>query len=198
MNREGKNKIESIEKIDGYNYLNAFVINYRDKAGNPKKWEMVSRGDENRLKDEHENQRVYTDAVSIFAHSKDRKKVILIKEFRIIAGKYVYTLPAGVVDPNEDPNNTAIREFKEETGLDIDIYKVTKPRFTSVGLSNERVSTAYGIFSGEISDEFLEAEEDITAFEVDVELAKDLMKNAEMTERTYVMLKEFFKLPDSL
>ncbi len=198
MSSTTKIKIESIEELDGYKYLNAFVINYRDKAGNPKKWEVVSRDGIDRLIDEHENQSVYTDAVSIFAHNKTRDKVILIKEFRIIAGKYVYTLPAGVIDKGESAEVSAVREFKEETGLDVDIYKITKPRFTSIGLSNERVSTAYGIFSGTISDKYLQSEEDITAFEIDVNEARNLMMNAEITERTYVMLKEFFHLPDDL
>ncbi len=196
MQDKSKVKILDVSKIDGLKYLKSFLINYQDKTGNNKKWEMVSRGNYERLLDEQNNKTEYIDGMSIFAHNPEKTKVILIKEFRIIPAKYVYSLPSGVSDAGESKEQTATREFKEETGLDVEIYKYTKPRFTSVGLTNEKVATAYGIYSGTISNKYLTSEEDITAFEVDRETAINLMNNEEITERTYVMLKLFFNITD--
>lgn len=43
-------------------------------------------------------------------------KVVLIKQFRLAAGKVIYELPAGTISPGEDPDTCAEREIVEETG----------------------------------------------------------------------------------
>ncbi len=189
-----KTKINSIDVLGEFDYLNVYRINYTDKTGRSKKWELASRKSVDRLKDEHKNGTLYADGVSIFAHNEERTKVIMIKEFRIIAGRYIYSMPAGIKEESESFESTAVREFKEETGLDIEVYNVTKPRYTTVGLSNERTCTAYGIYKGEISSAFLEDSEDIEAFEVNREKAIELIENEIVTERTYLKLKNFFNL----
>jgi len=45
----------------------------------------------------------------------------MISNYRPPVDRFIWEFPAGLIDPNEDPEVAAIREFKEETG-----YKVTK------------------------------------------------------------------------
>ncbi len=191
-----KTKIVSIDTLGEFGFLNIYAINYLDKTGKKKVWQVASRKGIDILKEEHIKDTNNVDGISIFAHNEEKTKVILIKEFRIIAGKYIYSEPAGLKDKGEDFETTASREFKEETGLDINIYKITKPRYTTVGMSNEKTATAYGIYSGRISDEYLESSEDISAIEVDKEKAIELIENETVTERTYLKLKLFFGLED--
>jgi len=91
------------------------------------------------------------DAVAILLINKDTEKVVLIKQFRapVFAkegGKgYVYEIPAGVIETNEDPEGTIIRETLEETG-----YRLEKPEFLltfypTVGILDERIHLYYGI-----------------------------------------------------
>ena len=54
------------------------------------------------------------DYVLIIAH-KDNK-ILIEKQYRRGVDDFVYELPAGWVDKNEDPEQTAIRELREETG----------------------------------------------------------------------------------
>jgi 8-oxo-dGTP diphosphatase len=51
--------------------------------------------------------------------SKDRSKILLLQEFRLACNNWVYNFPGGLSDEGESPENTAKRELKEETGLEI-------------------------------------------------------------------------------
>lgn len=56
-------------------------------------------------------------ASSILALTGDNQ-VILVKQYRPGPKQILDELPGGFVDSNEDPKDTAQREFKEETGYD--------------------------------------------------------------------------------
>jgi ADP-ribose pyrophosphatase len=47
---------------------------------------------------------------------KEDGKIIFVKQFRYPLKKTLLELPAGKLDPNEDPLTCAIRELEEETG----------------------------------------------------------------------------------
>ena len=77
---------------------------------------------------------------------------MLVREFRLELGKTIYGFPAGLIDPGESAAECAVRELKEETGLDmIAVRDVLKGAFSAVGISNETTScvigTATGVFS---------------------------------------------------
>lgn len=46
----------------------------------------------------------------------DQDEVLMMWRHRFIIDRWVWELPGGYVDPNEDPSATAIREVEEETG----------------------------------------------------------------------------------
>ena len=66
--------------------------------------------------------------------------LILIRQFRPPAGKYIIEFPAGLIEPGESPENTAIRELYEETGYQGTIEKVIPPSYNSPGMSGETVA----------------------------------------------------------
>lgn len=47
----------------------------------------------------------------------DRQRVCLLRQYRYVADDWLWELPAGKIDPGEDPLQTAQRELLEETGL---------------------------------------------------------------------------------
>ena len=99
----------------------------------------------------------------VWGEAQDR--VVLIRQFRYPLGGYVYELPAGLVDPGENYHVAAVRELKEETGLELQPLEVDeiyqKPYFTTVGMTDESCGTVYGYASGEISKKYMEASEEI-------------------------------------
>ena len=46
----------------------------------------------------------------------EKKRVLLVRQYRLPAEKYLWELPAGRLDPGEKPLQAAKRELKEETG----------------------------------------------------------------------------------
>lgn len=187
-------KVKNIREIKELKYLKSYAIDYYDKNNNEKIWELVSRQGLNRLKSEVYQHKSYSDGVMIFATNFQKNKVVLLKEFRVSAGKFVYTIPAGLVDTQESIEESAIREFKEETGLSFELKQIDQERYTSVGIINEKVNIAYGFYSGTPTQKFQEASE---YAEIEILAKKDVKKileTEEVTVRTALLLKSFFNL----
>jgi ADP-ribose pyrophosphatase len=47
----------------------------------------------------------------------DRKRILLVRQYRLPARQYLWELPAGRMDPGETPLQAAKRELIEETGM---------------------------------------------------------------------------------
>ena len=79
---------------------------------------------------------VHPGAVAIVARPS-RDDVLLIRQFRYAAGKELIEIPAGTLEPDEDPRNTAIRELEEETGY-VAGQMIERARFyTTPGFTSE-------------------------------------------------------------
>jgi ADP-ribose pyrophosphatase len=46
----------------------------------------------------------------------DENNILLVQQYRLPAGKVMWEIPAGVLEPNEEPEVCASRELQEETG----------------------------------------------------------------------------------
>jgi ADP-ribose pyrophosphatase len=69
----------------------------------------------------------------------DDDNVCLIHNDRVAAGKTLIELPAGTIDPGEDPSETAARELVEETGYRAGRIERLSEFFTSPGIMSERM-----------------------------------------------------------
>lgn len=189
-----KIKVTNISLVDRFNYLKSFRIDYVNKVGVPKVWEIVSRQGLSRLESEINEGVVYSDGAMIFATDPKHEQVVLLKEFRVSAGHYVYMLPAGLSDENESVEITSVREFKEETGMDFQFVSKAPPRFASVGIINERVEIAFGYYSGEPSAKFQSDDEDAEVLIVNRDMAKRILEKEDVPIRTALLLEIFFGL----
>lgn len=187
-------KIKDIRRIKELKYLKSYAIDYYDRNNNEKVWELVSRQGLDRLKNEVYNHKSFSDGVMIFATNHEKTKIVLLKEFRVSAGKFVYTIPAGLVDSQESIEESAIREFKEETGLTFKLKQIDQERYTSVGIINEKVNIAYGFYSGTPTQKFQEASEYAEIEILTKEEVKRILEKEEVTVRTALLLKSFFNL----
>jgi ADP-ribose pyrophosphatase len=69
----------------------------------------------------------------------DDGRVCLIRNYRMAVGKTLVELPAGTLEPGEDPDATARRELVEETGYRADSVEKLREFFMSPGILNERM-----------------------------------------------------------
>lgn len=88
-------------------------------------------------------------------------QILLIRQYRYAADGYVYEVPAGRLEPGEDPKECAKRELLEETGCTASGVQYLTTIFTTPGFTDEKIHLfmATGVTRGEArpeSDEFME------------------------------------------
>ena len=67
----------------------------------------------------------------------EKGTVILIKQFRLAAGGFIYEIPAGKLHPGEDPRVCAERELEEEIGYRAGSLDSLAIFFTAPGFTDE-------------------------------------------------------------
>ncbi len=70
----------------------------------------------------------------------ERKRVLLVRQFRLPAAAYLWELPAGRLDPGENPLAAAKRELKEETGFRASKWKKLAAYYASPGFVAEKMN----------------------------------------------------------
>jgi ADP-ribose pyrophosphatase len=67
----------------------------------------------------------------------DDKKVVLVRQFRAPTGYNILEVPAGKIEPGEEPSIAASRELTEETGMIADQITFLGKGYASPGISSE-------------------------------------------------------------
>lgn len=77
-------------------------------------------------------------------------KIVLVKQFRYPLQKFLYELPAGKLEKDEDPFLCAARELTEETGYTAEVIKPLGKIFTTPGFCTEllHIYLATGLTAG--------------------------------------------------
>ena len=77
-------------------------------------------------------------AVAIVALTDDGR-ICLVRQYRTALGRVTVEIPAGKLDPGEDPLVCAKRELREETGMEADQMAFLATISTSVGFCDELI-----------------------------------------------------------
>ena len=178
-------------------YVRLYHLDVESKTGKAGHYYVASRAkDERHLKlNTGEN---YPDGVIIYAVCKeDKNKVVLVRQYRYAIDDYIYEFPAGLVEPDENYHEGAVREMYEETGLKLEPIPVAeayqKPYFTTVGMTDESCATVYGYASGQISSRAQEATEEIEVVLADKEEVKRILQEENVAIMTAYMLMHFLE-----
>jgi ADP-ribose pyrophosphatase len=91
-------------------------------------------------------------------------RVLLIRQFRHAADRFIWEVPAGRLDPGESPESCAERELEEETGRRAGRLERLTTIFTTPGFTDEKIHlfAAYDLVEGRArreADEFMELHE---------------------------------------
>ncbi len=80
----------------------------------------------------------------------DKKRILLVRQYRLPALKYLWELPAGRVDAGETPLQAARRELAEETGYRARKFEKLAVFFPSPGFLAEKMTIyiAHGLIEG--------------------------------------------------
>ena len=114
----------------------------------------------------------------------DEQNVYLVKQFRSPFERVLLEAPAGKIDPGEEPDESARRELKEETGLTlISIDDWIGESYSAVGFSNEKNVVIVGTASGEFEKSTSSVEEIEAAWFTKAEI-RELLKTEVFAART--------------
>jgi len=80
-----------------------------------------------------------------------RKRILLVRQYRLAARKFLWELPAGTLDPGERPLPAARRELREETGYRARNWRKLAEFYPSPGFLSEKMTIylATGLIEGE-------------------------------------------------
>lgn len=77
-------------------------------------------------------------AVAVIPITKDNK-IVLVEQYRKPLGKTLLEIPAGMLEPNEQPLAAAVRELEEETGYTTKELSFVTSFYTSPGFADELI-----------------------------------------------------------
>ena len=185
-------KITGITKKTENPFVNLYELDRESKTGQKGKYYVASRA-----KSEKDLKLVTgknsPDGVVIYSlYGEKQDKVILIRQYRYSLNDFVYEFPAGLVEDGEPYKEAAIREMKEETGLEFTPLTVNsayeKPAFTTVGLTDESCAIVFGTSTGEISKEFQEDTEEIEVVLADREEVRRILEEKVAIMCSYMLM----------
>ncbi len=175
-------KLEEVKQETHNRFLNYFVLRYLvNKNGSNKEhiYFTASRKSQENLRSlTHDYTHPDGVIIGIYRFNEGKLEILLTKQFREPIGSYVFSIPAGLVDNDEDLFETAKREASEEAGIaslkNMEILTPFSP--TSSGLSDE--SNAFVMAEAEYqSSSALEEFEDISTKFVPIEKCLEMFKN---------------------
>ena len=151
---------------------------------------MHAKRDVVRLHNGHETTREYIvhPGAVLIVPLLDDGKLVFERQFRYPLHRAFIELPAGKIDPNEDPLLTGQRELREETGYTAREWQLLATLHPCIGYSNERILVylATGLQDGAHQRDI---DESLEVFTMTLEEAMAAMQRGEITDgKTMVAL----------
>lgn len=134
----------------------------------------------------------HPDAVVILA-LRDDGLIAFVRQWRHATGRALLELPAGRVDPGEEPEETARRELREEVGLDPARLDFARGFYVAPGFANEFL---HGFVARNCVESPLEADEDEELIVEWMPLgdAIELVESGEIIDAKSVIMIQFLAL----
>ena len=193
-------KYTEIHKLSDNKFLNLFKLDALTDSGRPFDYFFVSRRKADEIK--IVTKELAAEGVVIYPVLKDDPdKIVMIRQYRYPLDEYLYELPAGLIDAGETPEEAAVREMKEETGLDFEVYTdgneaYRRPFFMGAGFTDESCNAVFGYASGTISRDDMEDTESIQVLLVDRKEAARILKEERVSIRAAYLLMNFLHADD--
>jgi len=178
-------------------FLNMYEADAVDINGNSFSYYFATRRKDGELM--CQTGKLWAEGAVFYALLKDDpSKILLVRQYRYPVNNYVYELPAGLIDEGETAWQAAVREIKEETGMDFEPFTdypgcLKRPFIQSQGMADECDITVYGYATGNPSVEGNEATEDIEVIIADKEKVKKILSEGLVTIRAEYLLMQFLK-----
>ena len=108
-------------------------------------------------------------------------EILMVRQYRPIVGEWLLELPAGTIEPDEDPKVTAARELEEEVGFRAKNLEYLTSFYVSPGVTNEKMH-AFLAWDLEYVGEHREDYEVMETVGMKFDEAVELAKNGKITD----------------
>lgn len=195
------NKIIHIEKVTDNAFLNFYDLTVHDRKGGEFHYYVASRAKNG--EPEFVTRENHADGIMIYAVCKeDPGKIVLVKQYRYPLNDFVYEMPAGLVEKGEPAEVTAVREFHEETGMELEVYHggesgLRNAFYTTVGMTDESCGILYGFACGTPSGKFREASEEMEVIFADRQEVKRILREEKVAMMCAQSLVHFLHADDA-
>lgn len=192
---EKDKRYTAIRKLTDNRFLNLYEMDALATDGSPFHYYFASRNKEEDLP--LKTGKIPANGIVIYALCKeDPSKLVMIRQYRYPIGDYLYELPAGLIDEGENARQAAVREMKEETGLNFEPFEGTdsayeRPYFLGAGLTDETSTSVFGYAGGAVSSAYMEKTESIEVLLVDKKEAKRILREEKISLRAAFLLMQF-------
>ena len=117
--------------------------------------------------------------------------VLLVRQYRYAYGESLYEIPAGKLEPNEDPMEAARRELEEEGGIRAAELKLLFVDYPSPGYTNEKIYI-YQAINGEKVSAHLDEGEYLEAEYISLGKAMEMLRSGEIRDgKTIIALQAY-------
>lgn len=127
--------------------------------------------------------------VGIIAYDGD-DKLWMVSQYRIAVGQTMLEIPAGLIDPNEVPIETARRELQEEIGYYPETIDFLYTMYASPGFTNDKLSF---FVARDLRESKLEEDEDefLEAKSYPIDDLYNMVLNGEITDAKTIMAIQY-------
>lgn len=190
-------RVRNIIKQTKNRFLNIYELESVKRDGKTIPYYLASRADGvEDLKLRKPDKSEASDAVMICAVAGNC--LVLERQYRFTIDDYIYEMPAGLIEKGESLEEAAKRELFEETGMRLTVlhgHHSSRPYFSSVGLTDESISTVYGYASGQPTSENEEDTEDIQVVLADRRECIRILKEENVATMAAFLMMNFINSP---
>lgn len=193
--------LKDVIKETDHPFLNFYTLVYEVKDENGKReyrYYMASRNDKERiLAKTHDYTRPSGVMMALYYldPATNEVSIMLTKQFRPPMGDYMTSIPAGLIDEGETVIETAIRESKEEAGVEIeDIELLCANGASSSGMTDETNAIVLARIKSLNNGSSLEEFEDITATLTPLRKVKEMLFQADYHFPLHIQLLMLYLL----
>jgi ADP-ribose pyrophosphatase len=131
--------IHQIEQLTHEKWLNLYAAIF-EHHGHSGRWLFASR----KPQPNTDRRGDAVVIVPVLRQPNEPPLLVMVREFRVPVGDYVFAFPAGLLEAGESIEDTVRRELLEETGLEVvAVKRVSPPLYSSSGLTDEAVAMAF-------------------------------------------------------
>lgn len=169
------------KKLTNTKWLNLYEVDYV-KDGKTYDMYFASRRKQGQLDLENPNKIINDGSIVVPILSGDR--IVMVRQYRPITNTWEIEFPAGLAKQEENPKDCAMRELKEETGLNvISMNCILPPRHTATGLTDERTAIYVATVEGSLNTTGLEESEELELLTIPIEDIPEFVANNNVCQR---------------